>query len=154
MIPSLLSLGRIIGIFKFYHAPLDIVHHFEYNTLPSVLADLGFSPIPYPKDHRHQPDDVPEWDLSPLTEIDPPITLCYAAEWHRFPGSYLIPEGVEVQWVRSEFDGMMPRSWDKSESVGLWPRAETRVIHPGRFNGENLQSSEPGTYVRPSQKYH
>jgi alpha-1,2-mannosyltransferase len=147
IVPSILSIGRIIGIFKFYHAPLDVMHHFQYETLPSVLKDLGFAPIPYPKGVYPKEGELPEWDLSPIAEMDPPITICYGAEWHRFPGSYLVPEGVEIQWIQSEFNGMMPRRWEPSENDGLWPRAETRVIRPGRFNGANQASAEVGTYV-------
>jgi len=147
LIPSFLSIGRIVGMFKFYHAPFDVIHHLQYHTLPDVLADLGFSPIAYPSGYYPKPDEVPEWDLSPIAEMDPPITICYGTEWHRFPGSYLIPEGIEIQWIQTDFDGMMPRRWDPSENDGLWPRAETRAIHLGRFNGENKASAENGTFV-------
>ena len=85
-----------------------------------------------------------------LQTFEPRVTLCYGSEWYRYPGSYLIPEGIEVQWVRSEFDGMMPRRWEGSGPAGRWPRNETRVVREGRFNGANLASAEPGTYVSDS----
>lgn len=153
LVPSILSVLRIIGMFSFYHAPFDLALHFEYRTIPSILAGLGYSPIPFPPDFRPREDEEvePEWDLTPLLELDPPITLCYGSEWHRFPGSYLIEQGIDIQWIRSEFDGMMPRQWEQSEADGWWPRTETRVVHPGRFNGENKASAEPGTYVPVDQ---
>jgi alpha-1,2-mannosyltransferase len=103
----------------------------------------------------------PEWDYSPLAALDPPIRLCYGNEWHRFPGSYLVPNGVEVGWVKSEFEGIMPRRWEESAvnnststgkgakggKGGVWPREETRVVREGRFNGLNVPSVEPGAYV-------
>ena len=84
-----------------------------------------------------------------------PVTLCYGAEWYRYPGSYLIPEGIDVRWIRTEFDGMMPRRWERSavksqgstKGSGMWPRDETRTARPGRFNGDNKASLEPDTYV-------
>lgn len=80
--------------------------------------------------------------------MEPRIRVCWGAEWYRFPGSYLFPSGVELDWIKSSFDGMMPRRWEPSASNGtVWPRPETRVIRPGRFNGANVEASEPGTYV-------
>ncbi|WVQ81367.1 hypothetical protein IAT38_003490 [Cryptococcus sp. DSM 104549] len=153
LIPSLLSLARVVAIFHFYHAPFDIVHHFQYETLPHVLADLGFAPMPAPDDYQPYGNEEPEreWDLSPLQDMEDPVRLCYGAEWHRFPGSYLVPQGVEANWVKTEFDGMMPRRWEASEGKGRWPRGETRVVRPGRFNGDNLASEEAGTFVDPSE---
>ena len=113
---------------------------------------MGYAPKPLPKGFvpygNEQP--TPEWDFAPLKKMNPPVTLCYGTEWYRFPGSYLIPEGVEVKWVQTEFDGMMPRQWEKSAVGGTgsqWPREETRMERYGRFNGDNKASEEPGTFV-------
>jgi alpha-1,2-mannosyltransferase len=153
----------MFALFKFYHAPLDIVYHFQYNTVPTILSSLGYQPVPPPPGHApKEGDDMqPEWDYSPLATLDPPIRLCYGNEWHRFPGSYLVPNGVEVGWVKSEFEGIMPRRWEESAvnnststgkgakggKSGVWPRDETRVVREGRFNGLNVPSVEPGAYV-------
>lgn len=148
--PGVISVLRIIALYKFYHAPLDVAHHFEYKSIPSILSSLGHAPIPPPKSFKPRPGEkVPqEWDYSPLARMDNKVTLCYGTEWHRFPGSYLVPEGVEVRWIKTDFDGMMPRRWEPSPTAqGGWPREETRTIRAGRFNGENKASSEPGTYV-------
>lgn len=149
IVPSLLSVGRIIGMTKFYGAPTAITNHFQFHTLPTVLEGLGYAPIPPPKNvKKNQGDDfVPSWDLSPLEEMDTPLRVCYGAEWHRFPSSFLYPKGIDVQWIQSAFDGMMPRPWDKSSASGWWPRSETRVVHLGRFNSANEPSAEKGTYV-------
>jgi alpha-1,2-mannosyltransferase len=153
MVPSVISIFRIIAIFKFYHAPMDIAYHFQYTTIPHILTSLGHGPKPPPKGYSPYTKDeviVPEWDYTPLTKLDPAITLCYASEWHRYPGSYLIPEGIDVQWVQTDFDGMMPRRWERSavsNSTGQWPRSETRVVRDGRFNGMNKASIEAGTFV-------
>jgi alpha-1,2-mannosyltransferase len=97
----------------------------------------------------------PVWDYTALYDLEPRVNLCYGAEWYRFPSSYLVPEGIEVNWVKGEFDGMMPRRWDaaedggEAEAEGWWPK-ETSVVRAGRFNGENKASAEPGTYVSQS----
>lgn len=148
LIPSLLSAGRVIGMVKFYGAPFAITNHFQYHTLPGVLAGLGYEPLPPPKNVKSKGDDyVPEWDLSPLEDMESPLRVCYAAEWYRYPSSFLYPKGIDVQLVQSAFDGMMPRPWDKSNGTGWWPRSETRAVHLGRFNSANKASGEPGTYV-------
>jgi alpha-1,2-mannosyltransferase len=62
----------------------------------------------------------------------------------------MIPEGIDVRWVKTDFDGMMPRRWESSavsNTTGVWPRPETRVVRDGRFNGMNKASVEPGTFV-------
>ncbi|WVQ74450.1 hypothetical protein IAR50_004051 [Cryptococcus sp. DSM 104548] len=154
LFPSILSLGRIAAMYQFYHAPFDIMLHFQYETLPGVLSELGYEPIAPPEDYkkaRNEEIDI-HWDLSPLQDLEEPITLCYGSEWHRFPGSYLVPEGVQTYWIQSEFDGMMPRKWEESAAKsGRWPRSETRVTREGRFNGENKASTEPGNFIDPSE---
>lgn len=52
-----------------------------------------------------------------------------------------------MNFVQTEFDGMMPRKWEESVKKGRWPRSETRMVRPGRFNGENKASLEHGTFV-------
>lgn len=144
VVPSVLSLGRTMGQIKFYRAPTAVTNHFQYKTLPSVLEGLGYEPVSISSQRK---EDEPVWDLSPFEDMEDPLRVCYGAEWHRFPSSFLYPKGIDVQWIESAFDGMMPRHWDKSGSAGWWPRSETRAIHLGRFNSENKASAEPGTYV-------
>lgn len=154
LIPMIISTLRVIAIFQFYHAPFDIAYHFQYTTVPQILTSLGYSPKPPPKGYKPYNSDSkvnPEWDYSLLQKLDTPVTLCYADEWYRYPGSYLIPEGIDVQWVQTDFDGMMPRRWEHSavgHSSSSWPRQETRVVEDGKFNGMNKASIVPGTYVR------
>ena len=109
---------------------------------------MGHSPIPLRYKPKPKEKITPEWDYAPLQNMSDPITLCYGTEWYRYPGSYFVPEGVKVEWLQTDFDGMMPRRWEPSAvSDTVWPRGETRVVRPGRFNGENKASLEPGTYV-------
>lgn len=154
VIPCLLSVSRMFALFKFYHAPFDLAYHLQYNTVPTILSSLGYQPIAPPAGYEPRKGDKvePEWDYSPLATLDPPIRLCYGNEWHRYPGSYLIPTGIEVSWIQSEYQGLLPRQWEKSavgtkESKSVWPRTETRVVREGRFNGLNRPSLESGAVV-------
>lgn len=39
--------------------------------------------------------------------------MCLGKEWHRFSGSYLVPNGIKVEFIKSEFDGMLPRHFEE-----------------------------------------
>lgn len=114
------------------------------------MIESGFKPIPPPPEYVKRQEELgynPEWDFTVLESFNPRVKLCYGKEWYRFPGSYLIPEGIQVEWIKSEFDGMMPIKFDKSfPTKGWWKREQTRVVHPGRFNDRNEEN--PTVYVR------
>ncbi|WRT69234.1 uncharacterized protein IL334_006218 [Kwoniella shivajii] len=154
IIPATISFFRVGSSVYFYHAPFDIAHHFQYTAIPSYLSQLGYDPLPLPDNYTPYGNEIPKpsWDLTVLQTLENPVTLCYGTEWYRYPSSYLIPEGVRVRWIKTDFDGMMPRPWEPSiNNETIWPRSETRSVRPTRFNGENRESGEPGTYVDPSE---
>lgn len=150
LLPCLISLGRIAATLKFYQAPFNVAYYFQYTTLPNVLSDMGYEPLPL-REGRSGEDVQHEWDLTPLQNMTHPINLCYGTEWHRFPSSFLVPEGVNTQWIQTNGEGMMPRHWNPSGPAGAWPREETRVVHFGRFNDMNEPSAEPGAYLPVEQ---
>ncbi|CAE6455165.1 unnamed protein product [Rhizoctonia solani] len=106
---SLLSISRIVALFKYYHAPLDVAFHFQYQELPRLLNTTGLLPVPDPtiKKHASKYDEEAPVDLSLVRQFG--LRVCWGAEWYRFPGSYLVPSGVEPLLVESGFDGMLPR---------------------------------------------
>ncbi|WFD31488.1 dextrin dextranase [Malassezia sp. CBS 17886] len=71
-----------------------------------------------------------------------PRRLCYGKEWHRFPSHFFVPAHVEVQFVRSEFRGILPHHFTRGDGAGehalaavdqsvawVWPwRAVTRTV--------------------------
>lgn len=74
-------------------------------------------------------------------------------EWHRFPGHHLVPDQVEVRWIRSDFEGILPKIWTEGESGengGLFGRA-TAVV-PSGMNDKNLQ--EMDRYVSLTSVFH
>ena len=103
-------------------------------------------------------EDKPPIDLSPIKKFD--LKLCLGKEWHRFPGNYLVPSGVQVEFVKSEFDGMLPRHFETEQTktltgeennvlVGLakkwWLKPETSFV-PNDLN--DLNKEDPSHYVR------
>ena len=108
-------------------------------------------------------EDIPPIDLSPVKQFD--LKLCLGKEWHRFPGNYLVPSssGIQVEFVKSEFNGMLPRhfetettrtSTDEANDIDLvdltkmwWLKPQTRYV-PNDLNDLNKEDSSH--YVRPA----
>jgi len=71
--------------------------------------------------------------------------LCLGKEWHRFPSSYFLPDGVRAKFIKSAFDGLLPGEFPESKD---WTRPGTWVI-PDGMNDENI--GDPSKYVRFNQ---
>ncbi|KAJ9475847.1 Alpha-1,2-mannosyltransferase ALG9 [Pseudozyma hubeiensis] len=190
---SVLALGLLLGVLRSvgqlnnYHAPFDVLFHFEGYELPRVVADVfpdtlspaiqqriarGLSPVAteqekeyndrgYGAENKGVSVDL-SIDLAPLATLDKPIRLCYGKEWHRFPTHFLVPAGVEVEWIKSEFDGILPKHFDVDAASAVqpadafastldtalgwaWPWSHTtRRVQPG-FN--ELNQEEMDRYV-------
>ena len=153
MISALISVSRILAVWYYYHAPLTLVFDFQHTEIPRLLNSTGLLPI-YP--HNTPEDAIPPIDLAPVKEFD--LKLCLGKEWHRFPGNYLIPSGIRVEFVKSEFDGMLPRHFEMEKTktsdeanglVGLtkkwWLKPQTSYV-PNDLN--DLNKEDPSHYVR------
>lgn len=86
---------------------------------------------------------LPHAQLDAL-EVQANATLCYGKEWYRFPASFFLPESEawdDVRWVKSEFDGMLPKPFVRVPKEGLWITNlahSTRALQPG-FNDLNRE---------------
>jgi len=99
---------RIFALWHYYHSPLSVAFEFQTAEIPRLLNVTGLLPM-YPS--GTQEEDKPRIDLSPVKEFD--LKLCMGKEWHRFPGNYLIPNGISVEFVKSEFDGLLPSHFEE-----------------------------------------
>ena len=121
----LVSISRILALSHYYHAPLDLAFHFESIELPRLLNATGLLGIPVTRK-----EEAPRIDLSPINQFG--LRLCLGKEWYRFPGHYLIPDGVDVQFIKSDFNGLLPRHFDTSTGRGrFWKRDATRNVPSG-----------------------
>ncbi|KAG8968253.1 mannosyltransferase [Tulasnella sp. 425] len=155
LITSFISISRTLSSIMYYHAPLDAVFNLQNAELPRLLnvTNLLITPPPagsvddgknwvstskYEEEERHQ------IDLSPLKAFGG-LKLCYGKEWYRFPGHYLLPEGVQAEFVKSEFNGLLPGHFTPSKegAAGLWAwsRQGARVGHPA-LNDRNQEVLE------------
>ncbi|KAI0962404.1 hypothetical protein AcV7_001253 [Taiwanofungus camphoratus] len=145
-----LSLSRIMTQWKYYHAPLSIVHALEAQEIPRLLNTTGHIYIPPPNTTygSNEEDTQPRIDTALIEPFG--LRLCVGKEWHRFPGHYLVPEGVRVDWVKSEFDGMLPGHF--VETPKAWGVAArmlgTRALPPGL---NDLNKEAPELYVDISE---
>lgn len=183
----LLGVLRTVGQLAHYHAPFDVLFHFEGYELPRVVAQhfphtlspaikariaKGLSPVATEeeKDHNDRGYGAENAgvsldlsiDLTPLTtELQQPIRLCYGKEWHRFPTHFLIPGGVQVDWIKSDFSGILPKHFDVHSNSTVqqpdgpfasaldatlpkaaWPWSRiTRALQPG-FNDVNREEHD------------
>ena len=78
-----------------------------------------------------------------LEQADRTDTVCFGKEWHRFPSSYFLPNGVHAKFVRSEFDGLLPGEFSEAKTgFGFFPG--TWLVPPG-MNDQNIP--DVGKYV-------
>lgn len=161
IVTSLLSLSRIAAVHYYYHAPLNVYGNLQAFELPRLA--IATAPSSYPvtlHDPALQFSDRNfsmavektgvEVSLLPLQGLNggKGVRLCVGKEWYRFPGHYLVPNQVEVRWIRSEFKGILPKIWEESSEgkEGLWGRNTGGI--PTGMNDRNLE--EMDRYVRRS----
>ena len=125
---------------------MSVFYALETSELPRLLYAAGLLPQVNP---NKTTDDVPRIDLSPIRQFQ--LRVCLGKEWYRFPGHYLVPDAVRVDFVKSEFEGLLPghfgegsRKTADRRGFGWWLRDETRDI-PLSLN--DLNQEEPSHYV-------
>lgn len=123
----------MLALYHYYHAPLGVYNHFEEFEIPRLLNDTGLLP-PLPADI----DDRPSIDLTPIKEFE--LGLCLGKEWHRFPGHYLVPSGVSVNFVKSDFAGLLPAHFEPSS--GPWWDRQGSKRTPVGLNDLNHEFEE------------
>lgn len=143
---SFLSLSRIRAMWEYYHAPLSVVAGFESTELPQLLNNTGLLPVFPPGTPE---EEIPAVDLTPVKHFD--LVLCLGKEWHRFPSHYLVPTGIRVEFIKSDFRGQLPRHFQETPAGtnmsgdSWWLRPETRYV-PTDVN--DLNKEDLSRYVR------
>ncbi|KAF9270644.1 asparagine-linked glycosylation 9 protein isoform a [Marasmius fiardii PR-910] len=141
---AVISVSRILANWNYYHSPLSIFHHLEYQELPWLLNITGLLLPPPPSTRGNRPEDYAV-DLTPIKELN--LTLCIGKEWYRFPGQFFVPNGVKVEFIQHDFHGLLPGHFPEQSSVPptrWWWRPQTR-IQPEGLNDLNME--EPSHYV-------
>ncbi|KAL4707178.1 hypothetical protein ACJJTC_018913 [Scirpophaga incertulas] len=79
--------------------------------------------------------------LRSLPLPDQPGIVCFGKDWYRSPSSFHLPDGYQLRFIPSEFNGQMPAPYANTSNA-------TRLIHP-YFNDQNKGDNR--TYSQPSQ---
>ncbi|KAI0673573.1 glycosyltransferase family 22 protein [Trametes maxima] len=149
----ILSVSRIMAHWKYYHAPMSVTHALEAAEVPRLLNVTGLVFIPPPltaqerSERQSDEDEQPRIDLGLIEDWG--LRLCVGKEWHRFPGHFLVPDGVRVDWIKSAFDGMLPGHFAETPRLGgLLARAGgTRAV---RTDLNDLNEEAPQLYTEVS----
>ena len=79
--------------------------------------------------------------LPELLRIPPrpgPVRVCVGSEWHRFPGSFFLPDGYRLEFVRGKgvgaFSGQLPARFDAA--------AGGSAAAPGQLNDRNVRAGK------------
>ncbi|RDB28713.1 Alpha-1,2-mannosyltransferase ALG9 [Hypsizygus marmoreus] len=140
---SILSVSRIMALWHYYHAPMTVLFALETEELPRLLNSTGLLPVYPPKTPV---EDIPRIDLTPIGHFN--LTLCVGKEWHRFAGSYLVPQGVGIDFVKSDFNGLLPghfKDIPRRDAVpSWWPRPGTSYVPQDQ---NDLNKEEASHYV-------
>ncbi|KAH9937363.1 glycosyltransferase family 22 protein [Fomitopsis serialis] len=144
---GVLSLSRVMTHWKYYHAPMSIIHALEADEIPRLLNTTGhiFIPPPSPRQSRFDEEErIPRIDPALIKQLG--LHMCIGKEWYRFPGHFLVPDGVQVDWIKSEFDGMLPAHFVETNAEwGLPARVlSTRTVPPSL---NDLNKEAPEFYV-------
>ena len=82
---------------------------------------------------------------APLARLARPgDSVCLGKEWHRFPSSFFLPDGVRARFVRSEFRGLLPGAFREAgaAAAGRWRRPATSEVPEGHERREPRGSRE------------
>lgn len=94
LVSTTFSLLRVLGIVWSYSAPFAVMNYlFENNFALRPQFDLEYG------------------DAIRPTEL----TICYGKEWHRFPNSFFLPQASSLYFIKSEFDGILPKHFAESK---------------------------------------
>ena len=148
---AIVSFSRILALWKYYHTPMTVMYRLQADELPRVLNATGIALRPHPvaRDRRTRRNaDEDPIDLSPIKEFG--LRVCIGKEWYRFPGHYLVADGVRVDWIKSEFDGQLPAHFRPTKG-GLRSRIAGTSAIPLGLN--DLNREEPMHYVRRSSRF-
>ncbi|GBB88318.1 hypothetical protein RclHR1_14890008 [Rhizophagus clarus] len=121
-----ISLARISALHVHYSAPMTIFKHFYYEEIPSQIAARQ-----------------PQVDL-----INNPINLCIGKEWYRFPSHYFLPDGVRLRFLKSDFNGQLPKYFleknyiDSDNKTKLSAEREGTWLVQEGFNDRNLEEMD------------
>ncbi|KAI8587172.1 Alg9-like mannosyltransferase family-domain-containing protein [Geranomyces variabilis] len=118
------------------------------NTFLTAFAVLSLSRSMALYSHYHAPIDVFHYTMTlpaPASSDTGERVLCIGKEWYRFPGHYFVPDDMRVEFLKSEFTGLLPGHF--KEPIEEKPgerRFGERFAHvvPSSMNDKNQEAMD------------
>lgn len=131
---------------------MTLMLHFQYAELPA-LAIYNY-PQHYPglnlTNFEHSPEQI---DVSILDNKN--LTLCYGPEWYRFPSSFLVPNVIRTEFLKTDLGIQLPKHFIENRAEvpearrSLRKRLEVARSTPSGFNDQNIEMMD--RYVTEEQ---
>lgn len=143
VLTSLLSISRIVALLTRYRAPFVVYSSIWREQLPDQLMNRNYLQEDFP-------DNV---NLS-LKNV------CVGKEWYRFPSQFFLPSDTRLQFLKSEFDGQLPQSFEEDITMDSYEDVNgNQVLYRRRVYGwygarkapaglNSLNLEDPSVYVQ------
>ncbi|KAI9272239.1 Alg9-like mannosyltransferase family-domain-containing protein [Helicostylum pulchrum] len=140
---TILSISRIVALLTHYRAPFEVYSSIWREQVPDQLVNRNYLE-----------EDFPENLNLSLKNV------CVGKEWHRFPSQFFLPSDTRIQFLKSEFNGQLPQTFEEDIKVDTYQDADGNTvayrrrvygwfgarIAPKGFNDLNLEN--PDVYVQ------
>lgn len=100
---ALLSFSRIIAILTRYRAPFVVYSSIWKEQAPDQLVNRNYIQEDFP-------DNI---DLK-LKNV------CVGKEWYRFPSQFFLPSDTRLQFLKSNFNGQLPKTFEEDLAIGSY----------------------------------
>ncbi|CAG8607962.1 4173_t:CDS:2 [Diversispora eburnea] len=132
LISGLISLSRISALYINYNAPIKIYKYFYYVEIPQQIESRNIQ-----------------------LDLANPINLCVGKEWYRFPSHYFLPNGVRLRFLKSNFNGQLPKYFPENHHIDPDGRIKMSNVREGTWKipeGFNdINQEEMDRYVNIEQ---
>ncbi|CAG8707982.1 18096_t:CDS:10, partial [Racocetra persica] len=109
-ISGLISISRVFALYYHYNAPMAIYKHFYYVEIPQQVETQKLQ-----------------------LNLNNPINLCIGKEWYRFPSHYFLPDGVRLRFLKSDFNGQLPKYFLEDTQIDSESRTKMNYKRDGTW---------------------
>lgn len=124
---------------------MPLLHHLQYRELPKLAI---YNYPSYYADRKITLENFLEseerFDIHILDQQN--LTLCYGDEWYRFPSSFLVPNEVRVEFIKSNFKDQLPKHFAERRGERASNLKSVTAASPEGYNDLNLEETD--RYVR------
>ncbi|KAI8079525.1 Alg9-like mannosyltransferase family-domain-containing protein [Gilbertella persicaria] len=143
---ALLSMSRILALLTRYRAPFVVYSSIWKDRTPDQLMNLNYLNEEFP------------------TNVDLPYkNVCVAKEWYRFPSHFFLPSDTRLQFLKSDFEGQLPKTFEEDLVIGSYEDADgNQALYRRRVYGwfgarlapegfNDLNKEDPRVYVKQDE---